>query len=94
MQAQMYGSVVLDPLVDLGLCNTGDGLLSVSRSFAAVCVNEVQALGGLVQGLFVAGGIAEVAEGELLDQSSGLGIVLFLADDLLHENSLLSLIGI
>jgi hypothetical protein len=55
----------------------------------ASVIEEVQAAGSLVQGLLIAGGIAEVTVGGLLDQSSGLGIILLLADDLLHRTNLL-----
>jgi hypothetical protein len=53
-------------------------------------VQEVQAAGGLVQVLFVTGRIAILAERVSLDQSSGLGGVLLLANDLLRELDLLS----
>ena len=78
--------VVLLPLLDLGLCQTQDVLGGVGRSFAATDVQEVQTLGSLVQVLLVAVGVAQVAEGVGLDQSSGLGIVQLLANGLLHES--------
>jgi hypothetical protein len=55
----------------------------------ASVIEEVQAAGSLVQGLLKAGGIAEVAVGGLLDQGGGLGVILLLADDLLHRTNLL-----
>ena len=76
--------VVLDPLVDLGLCQTLNILGGVGRSLAAAGVNKVQAAFGLEQDLLIAGGIAVGAVGALLDQSCILGIVFLLADDLLH----------
>jgi len=81
--------VVLLPVFDLGLSQTDDVLSGVGRSLAADAVQEVQATGGLVQGLFVASGIAELTAGVLLDQGSGLSVVLLLADDLLHRANLL-----
>ena len=84
------GLVVLDPLVDLGLCQTQDILSGVGRSLAATDMQEIQASGSLVQILLVASGIAQLAERVCLDQSSGLGVVLLLADDLLQCVVLLS----
>ena len=82
--------VVLHPILDLGLSQTQDVLSGVQRSLATTDVQEVQALGGLVQILLVTGGIAQLAERVSLDQSCGLGVVLLLADDLLHGMNLLS----
>ena len=82
--------VVLFPLLDLGLGQSLDVLGGVDGSLAANAVDEVQALGSLEQGFLVTGGIAERTDSVLLDQSSSLGIVLLLADDLLHGMNLLS----
>ena len=82
--------MVLHPIVDLGLSQANDVLSGVGRSLAATYVQEVQTSGGLVQGLFVTGGIAELANSVLLDQSGSLGVVRLLADDLLHGTNLLS----
>ena len=62
----------------------GDGLFLVGRLAAAEAVQEELAVLSLVQGLFVALGIAEYAENFLLDQFGSVGIVLDLADNLLH----------
>ena len=53
-------------------------------------VQEVQTSGGLEQDLLITGRIAKETAGVLLDQGSGFGIVLLLADDLLHVTNLLS----
>ena len=82
--------VVLFPLLDLGLGQSLDVLGGVDGSLAANAVDEVQALGSLEQGFLGTGGIAERTDSVLLDQSSSLGIVLLLADDLLHGMNLLS----
>ena len=82
--------VVLHPIVDLGLSQTQDILSGVGRSLAAVYVQEIQTTGGLKQDLLVTGRIAEIADSILLDQSGSFGIVLLLADDLLHGTNLLS----
>ena len=83
--------VVLFPFLDLGLSQSLDILGGVNRSLAANAVDEVQALGSLEQSLLVTSGIAERTNSVLLDLSSGLGVVLLLADDLLHGMNLLSL---
>ena len=76
--------VSLLPLLDLGLSQAQDVLGGVDGSLAAADMQEVQALGSLVQVLLVTSGIAQLTERISLDQSSGLGIVLLLANDLLH----------
>ena len=86
----MYQLVVSQPFLDLGLCQTQNVLGGVDGSLAAADVQEVQTLGSLVQILFVTSGIAQLAIGVSLDQGSGLGVVLLLADDLLHDVVLLS----
>ena len=78
------------PLLDLGLSQAQDVLIGIQRGLAATNVQEVQAALGLVQILLVTGGIAQLTKGLSLDQSSGFGIVLLLADDLLHRMYLLS----
>ena len=82
--------VVLFPFLDLGLSQSLDILGGVDGSLAANAVDEVQALGSLEQSLLVTSGIAERTNSVLLDLSSGLGVVLLLADDLLHGMNLLS----
>ena len=82
--------VVSQPLLDFGLSQTLDVLGGVDGSLAANAVDKVQALGSLEQSLLVAGGIAEGTNSVLLNQSSSLGVVLLLADDLLHGMNLLS----
>ena len=72
------------PGVDLGLSQTDDILSGVGRQLATVHIQEVQTLGSLVQNFLVTSGIAKDTLSVLLDQSSGLGVVLLLADDLLH----------
>ena len=83
--------VVLFPFLDLGFSQSLDILGGVDGSLAANAVDEVQALGSLEQSLLVTSGIAERTNSVLLDLSSGLGVVLLLADDLLHGMNLLSL---
>ena len=82
--------VILHPVVDLGLSHTQDILSGIGRSLAAHYMQEVQTSGGLVQVFLITSGITKETTGVLLDQSSGLGIVLLLADDLLHGMNLLS----
>ena len=82
--------VVLFPFLDLGLSQSLDVLGGVDGSLAANAVDEVQALGSLEQSFLVTSGIAESTDSVLLDRSSGLGVVLLLADDLLHGMNLLS----
>ena len=79
--------VILHPVVDLGLSQTQDILGGIGRSLAAHYMQEIQASGGLVQGFLITSGITKETTGVLLDQGSGLGIVLLLADDLLHESN-------
>ena len=87
----MYGeSVVLHPILDLGLGQSLNILGRILGVLAANAVHKVQTFGSLEQIFLIAGRIAQSAAGELLDQSSGLGVVLLLADDLLHGLNLLS----
>ena len=72
--------VILHPVVDLGLSQTQDILGGIGRSLAAHYVQEIQAAGGLVQAFLVTSGITKETTGVHLDQGSGLGIVLLLAD--------------
>ena len=88
---ESLGSVLFGPLFDLGFRQPKNVLIGVGRSFAAGDIQEVQAAFGLVQVLLVTGRITQSAAGELMDQGSGFGIVLFLEDDLFHGTSLLSL---
>ena len=81
----------IQPLLNLSLSQAQDVLGGVQRGLATANMQEVQALGSLVQILFVAVRITKGAEGVGLDQSSGLSIILALADDLLHKFNLLSL---
>ena len=76
--------VGFQPLLDLGLSQAQDILVGIQRGLAAANMQEVQAALGLIQIFLVAGGIAQLTKGISLDQSSGFGIVLLLADDLLH----------
>ena len=80
----------LQPIVQLGLCQTQDILVGVGRGLAAVDVQEVQATGSLVQILGIAGGIAVLADIVLPNQSSGLGVIFLFANDLLHKYTFLS----
>jgi len=81
----LWKSVGLKPIVDLGLSQTQDVLGGIGRSLAAANIDEVQAAGSLVQSFLIAGRIAVVAVGALLDQSSGFGVVLLLTDRLLYK---------
>ena len=82
--------VVLHPIVDLGLCDTQDVLIGVGGGLTAMYIQEVQTSGGLEQDLLIAGRVTEITDSVLLDQSSGFGVILLLADDLLHGTNLLS----
>ena len=86
--------VVLNPIVNLSLSKAQDVLGGVGGGLTAMYVQEIQACGGLEQDLLVAGRIAKVTDSVLLDQSSGLGVRLLLADDLLHGTNLLSYLRI
>ena len=86
LDSYVWELVVLFPLLDLGLGQSLDILGGVDGSLAANAVDEVQALGSLEQSFLVTSGIAERTNSVLLDQSSGLGIILLLADDLLQWN--------
>ena len=90
LDSYVWELVVLLPLLDLGLGQSLDILGGIDGSLAANAVDEVQAFGSLEQSFLVASGIAERTDSVLLDQSSGLGIILLLADDLLHGMNLLS----
>ena len=79
--------VILHPVIYLGLSQAQDILGGIGRSLAAHYMQEVQATGGLVQVFLVTSGITKETTAVLLDQGSGLGIVLLLADDLLHESN-------
>ena len=72
------------PLLGLSGGHTLDVLLGVDRLLTAVDVDKLLSALGHVEGLLVAGGITELALGELGHQGRRLGIVLDLADDLLH----------
>ena len=81
--------MLLHPVLDLGLCQVDNILGRVDGSLSAAYVQEVQTLGRLLQIFLVTGGIAQPAVGISLDQRRGLGVVCFLADDLLHGTNLL-----
>ena len=81
--------MLLHPVFYLGLCHADNILGRVDGSLSAAYVQEVQALGRLVQVFLVTGGIAQLAEGISLDQRCGLSVVCFLADDHLHGTNLL-----
>ena len=72
------------PGLDFVSGQTLDGLFRIGGFSSAVTIQEELAALGLVQGLFIALGIAEYAENFLLDQFGSIGIVLDLADNLLH----------
>lgn len=82
--------VGFQPCLDLGLCQTVNGLFGIGGVLTAVTVHKVQTLGVLEQNLLIAGRIAKIADNTLLNNGSSFGIVLFLADDLLHGICLLS----
>ena len=88
--AFMQLGVSLDPGVDLGLGQALDGLLGVGGLGAAAAVHEVEAVGGLVEGLLIAGGITKSAHSVLLHHGGGLGVVFLLANHLFHCVFLLS----
>ena len=72
------------PGLDLIGSQTLDGLFRVGGFGTAEAIQEELSILGLVQGLFIALGIAEHAENLLLDQLGSFGIVFDLADDLFH----------
>ena len=76
--------VILDPLIDLGLGQTGDVLAGVGRSLATAHIHKIQSIGGLEQDLFITGRIAVETDGDLLDHRCSLSVVFLFADDLLH----------
>ena len=82
----MYGeSVVLHPFLDLGLRHSLNILSRILGGLAANAVHEVQTCGRLEQIFLTAGGIAQSAGGELLDQGSGLSVILLLEDNILNR---------
>ena len=80
----------VEPFLSLLSGHALDGLLRERRSFAAELIEEELAALGLVEGFFVAGRIAEGAKGALGDQLGSFGIILNLADNLLHNDVFLS----
>ena len=76
--------VCFQPGVYLGLGKTLDVLGGVRRSFAAIDIQEVQALGSLVQRFLKTGGITQIALGKLVHQGGGFRVVYLFADDLVH----------
>ena len=76
----------VQPLLSLLSGHALDGLLRIGRLFAAVHVQEELAALGLVEGLLIAGRIAERAESALGDELRSFGIVFNLADNLLHDD--------
>ena len=81
------GFVFSQPLLGLIGSHAGDGLLGVLGFGAAEGVQEELAALGLVQALFVAGGITEFALSALGNELGGFGIVFDLANDLLHGDN-------
>ena len=77
-----------EPLVGLGGGHALDAFLGVLGLRAAEGVQEELAGGSLVQGLLLAGRIAERAKGALGNQLRSFGIIFNLADNLLHGISL------
>ena len=72
------------PGLDLVGSDTGDRFFGVGGFGAAEAIQEELAILGLVQGLFIALGIAEHAKDFLLNQLGSFGIVLDFANNLLH----------
>ena len=77
--------VLSEPLIGVGSGHALDAFFRILGLCAAEGVEEELAALGLVEGLFVAGRIAEVADGLLGNQLRSFGIVLDLADNLLHS---------
>lgn len=92
MQAPCFGMQLVSahPILDFGLSQTQDVLDGVGRGLAAAYMQEVQAFGGLIQVFLIACGVTQLTTSELLQQSGSFGIILLLADDLLHRTNLLS----
>ena len=78
------------PSLQLGLCQTDDVLRGIGGCLTAANVQEVHPVGSLIQILLITSRIAQLTKGIGLDQGSGLGIELNLADGLLHGTNLLS----
>ena len=76
--------MLIQPCVDFGLGQTQDILSRIGRRLSAEDIQEVQSPGSLIEGFFVSGGIAKRANGGLLDQGCGLGVIFLFANDLLH----------
>ena len=76
--------LVVLPGLDFVSGQTLNGLFGVGGFSSAVTIQEELTALGLVQGFFIPFGIAEYAENFLLNQFGSVGIVLDLADDLLH----------
>ena len=86
----LFLSMLIHPVVDFGLCQAQDVLFGIGRGFATANIQEVQTGRSLVQDFLITGGVAIVTVCIFLNQSSGFGIILFLADNLLHGKYLLS----
>lgn len=78
------GLVVSDPLVSNLLRHSLDVLGRILGLCAAVSVEEVVAALGNEEALLIACGIAVGSNGNLLDESRGLGVIFLLADNLSH----------
>ena len=72
------------PLFGLGGGDALDALLCMDRFFTAVVVQEILASLGDVEGFLIACGVSESAHGMLGDEGGPIGVVLDLANDLLH----------
>ena len=86
MSRSCFFHLAILPGLDLVSGETLDGLFRIGRLGTAEAIEEELSFLGLVQGLFIALGIAEYAENFLLDQFGSVGIVLDLADNLLHRS--------
>ena len=70
--------------VGFGLGQANNVFLGIGGSLTTQNMEKVQTTGGLVECFFIAGRVAKITKSVLLYNSSGFGIVLFLANNLLH----------
>ena len=77
--------VLIQPLIHFGLSHTQNIFCGVGGVFTALYVQEVKTCRCLIQILLVTGRVTKIAVCIFLNQSSGFGVVLLLADNLFNR---------
>ena len=80
-------SMVFQPIIYFGLCQTQNVLLGIGGVFAAEYMQEIKTCLCLVKGLFITGGIAVETANILLDQGGIFGVIFLFADNLFHDTA-------